>query len=103
MRRLESKGLVSTGLLGREKPYRLTDLAIVNLARIGGEAKQIPAMPRKDVATYLATLILSLPLVLVALRWVEFSEPALVGTFGAFCFLFGVSFSRLVQSIRRVF
>ena len=103
VRRLESKGLVSTGILGREKPYRLTDLAMINLARIGGGAKQSPVIPVKDAVTYISTLALSVPLILVVARWAEFSEPVLVGLFGVFCFLFGISFSRLVQSIRRVF
>jgi hypothetical protein len=103
IRRLESKGLVSTGILGREKPYRLTDLAMINLARIGGGDKQMSVLSARDVLSYLVTLVLSLPLILVVLQWIEFSEPILVSIFGCFCFLFGISFSRLIQSIGRVF
>jgi hypothetical protein len=46
VRQLESRGLVSTRVFGRDKPYRLTQLAIINLAKIGGEEQQVPVIPR---------------------------------------------------------
>jgi len=101
-RNLESKGLVSTRLFGRDKPYRLTDLAMINLARIGGEAKQIPALPRVDLATYLATAVLSIPIILLGADWFRMSNPSIIAVFAAFFFLLGVSFSRFIQALRRV-
>jgi hypothetical protein len=103
IRRLESKGLVSRRVFGRDKPYRLTDLAIINLARIGGGAKQVSALPMRDIATYLATVAASLPLAVIAFQWAQFSEPVIIAMFGLFCFLFGVSFTRVLEGIRRVF
>lgn len=102
IRRLESKGLVSRRLFGRDKPYRLTELAIINLAKIGGEAKQIRALAPSDVAIYLATLGVSLPVAFIAVDWIKFSEPIIVGMFGCFCFLLGLSFGRFIQNLRRV-
>jgi hypothetical protein len=102
-RRLESKGLVSRRLFGKEKPYRLTDLAVTNLARIGGEKKQLSMIPRIDVAFYLATLGSSLVVAALAMGWYELSELGTLGLFGAFCLLLGVSLTRFVQAFRRVF
>ena len=103
IRRLESKGLVSRRVFGRDKPYRLTDLATINLARIGGEGRQMSVLSSKDLSIYLSTVGFSLPLALIAMQRVQFSEPVVVGIFGIFCFLFGVSLTLMVQSIRRVF
>ena len=101
-RKLESKGLITTRIFGRDKPYRLTDLAIINLARIGGEARQIPTLPRIDLAAYLATTGLSIPVVILGTEWFQLSDIGVVALFAAF-FLLGASFVRFLQTLRRVF
>ena len=103
IRKLESKGYVSRSLFGKEKPYRLTDLAVTNLARIGGGGKEIPMIPLIDVAFYLATLGSSVLVVALALGMYELSELGTLGLFGGFCLLLGISLSRFVQAFRRVF
>jgi len=103
IRRLEARGLVSTNLLGRDKPYRLTDLAIINLARIGGESKQVRSLPRIDLVAYLATTGLSVPVVVLGSEWFKISDIGVVVLFAAFFFLLGASFVRFLQTLRRVF
>jgi DNA-binding transcriptional ArsR family regulator len=103
IRRLESKGLVSRPLFGGNRPFRLTDLALINLARIGGQTKQLSPIPRIDLAVHLVTAGLAFPVGLIALAWVHVGELATIGLFGCFCFLLGVSFCRITQSTWRVF
>jgi hypothetical protein len=103
LRKLESRGLISRRLFGRDKPYRLTELAVTNLARIGGEERQLPLIPRSDLVAYLATLILSVPVGLQAVNGVQLAGAETVGLFGCFCFFVGFSFSRILLTLRRVF
>ena len=102
IRRLESKGLVSRALFGKEKPYRLTQLAIINLAKIGGEEQQLPIIPKTDLAAYLVTLALSVPTASHALGLFELTESWTIGLFGCFCFFLGISVYGSVHMIRRV-
>ena len=103
IRRLESKGLVSKSLFGGNKPFRLTEFAVINLARIGGQKKQLAIIPRIDLAVYLATGGLAVPVTLSAMAWIDVPELGAIGMFGCFCFLLGISFCRIVQSVWRVF
>jgi len=104
IRRLESKGLVSTNVLGRNRPYRLTDLAVINLARIGGESKQMPVLPPIDILIYLATAASLIPLLFGSMgRFIDPSEMVTLGLFGLFCLLLGASLTRFFQTLRRVF
>jgi repressor of nif and glnA expression len=100
---LESKGLVSRKLFGKEKPYRLTALAITNLARIGGEEKQLGLFSRIDVGVYLATFGSSIIIVVIALGWFQLSELGVLGLFGIFCFFLGAAVFGSLRAIRRVF
>jgi hypothetical protein len=103
IRRLESKGLVSRALFGKEKPYRLTELAVSNLARIGGEGKQVSMVPWYDIAIYLTTLVVTVPTVLHAWDWFQLPEIGTIGLFGFLCFFLGISVCELVRTLRRVF
>ena len=100
--RLESKGLVSRKLFGKEKPYRLTQLAIINLARIGGEEQQENLVTRTDLAIYLIAFSLSVPVALQASNWIYLGEITTVGLFPTFCFFLGFSCSKVLQTLRRV-
>jgi hypothetical protein len=102
-KRLESSGLVSTGIFGRDKPYRLTDLAIINLARIGGGREQIRVLPRIDLLTYAATAAFSLPVASLGLGWLQMFDSGVIVVFGCFFYLLGVSTVRIVQTLRKVF
>jgi hypothetical protein len=102
-KRLESSGLVSTGLFGRDKPYRLTDLAIINLARIGGGREQMSVLPKLDLLTYALTASFSLPVAFLGLEWLQLFDSGVIAVFGIFFYLLGVSTVRIVQALRRVF
>jgi len=103
LRRLESKGLVSRKLFGNNRPYRLTQLAITNLARIGGEEQQQSVLPRTDMAAFLVTLALAMPTASHTLGLLELAESTTIGLFGCFCFFLGISVYGSVRAIRRVF
>ena len=103
VRRLESKGLVSRKLFGNNKPCRLTQLAIINLARIGGEEQQLPVVSRVDLIPYLSTIGISVFAVLHSRGFVSLPEMGTLGLFVLFGFAAGISFCRVLQTIRRVF
>ena len=103
VRRLESKGLISRKLLGRDKPYRLTHHAVANLARIGGEEEQLPLFPRADLVAYLVTTVAAVPVSLHAVGWVELGEAVTVGLLPSLCFFLGISFYGAVRTMRKVF
>jgi hypothetical protein len=101
-KRLESKGLLATKLFGKEKPYRLTDLAIINLARIGGEKEQIALVSRSDLALYIATAALAVPIASLGSSWLQVSDPGVAAFFACFFYLLGASTSRIAQTLRKV-
>ena len=103
IKRLESKGLASRKLLGRDRPYKLTQLAITNLARIGGEEQQQSVVPKIDVAAYLIAVVLAVPMASHAFGWLIIAETPTIVIFGCFCFLLGISFVEVVRTVRRVF
>jgi hypothetical protein len=102
LKRLESKGLVSTSFIGKEKPYRLTDLAAVNLARIGGGREQRGVMSRSDLVFYLATLFLGVPILWIGAGWWQPENLLIAGMYACFFYLLGVSTSRVTRTVRRV-
>ncbi len=103
IRRLESRGLVSRKLFGNNKPYRLTRLAVTNLARIGGgEEQQDRVIPRVDLVPYLGTAGTAIVAFLQSRGFLHFPEMgtiALLLLFGAFI---GISICRTLETIRRV-
>jgi hypothetical protein len=103
IRRLESRGLVSRKLFGNNKPFRLTQHAIINLARIGGEEQQLPIIPKIDAIAYLATFGLSLLIITLAMGFYQLSEMGTLGLFGGFCLLLGISICEILRALRRVF
>lgn len=103
IRRLESKGLVSRKLLGRDKPYRLTQLAITNLASIGGGEQQLSLFPWFDAVLYLATLGATTAVALQSVGWFQLPETPTVGLSAFLCILLGASICELVRTVRRVF
>jgi len=102
LKRLESKGLVATSVLGKEKPYRLTDIAAINLARIGGEREQTGIVSRSDLLFYLATFVLAAPIASIGAGLWRPEDPWIAGLYACFFYLLGVSTSRVTQAVRRV-
>ena len=103
IRKLESKGLVSRKLFGNNKPYRLTQFAIINLAKIGGEEQQLAIVQRIDLVPYLATLVIAIVAFSEARGWLFLPEIGTLGLFVSLGFAAGLSFGRILQTIRRVF
>ena len=66
---LQSQGLVSTKVFGKNKPYHLTRYAVEMLTPIAGEPTRYRLLPRHDVLIYLARLsdVLSIDLVEAAI------------------------------------
>jgi len=102
IKKLESKGLVSRKIFGQNKPYRLTELAITNLARIGGEQNQMVLVQRSELAIYLATIALALPIASQTLNIWQLGDLVTSTIFPTFCFLLGFSCSKVLQTLRRV-
>jgi hypothetical protein len=103
IRKLESKGLVSRKLFGNNKPYRLTQLAIINLAKIGGDEQQLRVIQRIDLVPYLATLGIAFMAFSEAMGWLVLPEIGTLLIFVSLGFSAGLSFGRILQTIRRVF
>jgi hypothetical protein len=103
VRQLESKGLVSRRLFGKNRPYRLTQLAIINLARIGGEEQQLPVMPRIDLVPYLGTMGISIVGALHAKGLFHLPEVGTLGLLLVFGIFVGISLCEVLRTLRRVF
>jgi hypothetical protein len=102
IKRLESKGLVSRQLFGRDKPYRLTELAVTNLARIGGEKKQMALVPKGELLVYLVTIALAVPIASQTLNLLQLGDLGTAVIFPCFCFFLGFSCSKVLQTLGRV-
>jgi len=93
---LESKGYVSTRLLGKPKPYRLTRYAQERLAALtSGETRGQGIVGGFDVVVYGAT-VLSASVSAFAPRLGHPWAPLL------FVYLSGMSTYRIIQTLRRV-
>ncbi len=100
---LESKGYVTTRLFGSEKPYRLTRYAIGRIAGFAGSPrKRDKLVPRKDVALYGATGMLSLLAILVGLGHMSIPNLGLAVLYPSLYVLVGFSLARLLQTISKV-
>jgi hypothetical protein len=101
---LERRGYVSSPLLGKEKPLRLTNHGVASLVRIGPEAHPPRVFPVPDLALYASSILLALatglvsgnPAGLAGWSWV----PKLLS--GLFLVSIGASLVRMVETLRRV-
>jgi hypothetical protein len=103
IRRLESKGLVSKRLFGKDKPYRLTQHAVINLARIGGKEEQLALLPWYDSLVYLVTLGATVAVGMQSLGWFQFPVIQTIALSSFLCAMFGASAVELIRAARRVF
>jgi hypothetical protein len=104
LRGLESRGLVSTRLFGRDKPYRLTQHGVAVLASIVPEMDQPRILARGDLLLLLITGIVGVALFLYSRGLLTAPEwgPALL-LFAVFFILVGISMTLIARVIRRVF
>ncbi len=100
LRELGSKGFVSRRPFGRNKPYRLTQLAVAKLTMIDGVRRGYASrvVPGIDLVLYVVVLIVGSAGAWLAVRW---ETPFLVMAF-AFVFLGGMAFCRFVEALWRV-
>jgi hypothetical protein len=104
VRKLENRGLISTRILGRDKPYRLTPYAIERLYHLARpDGGDVGLMSKGDMALYVSTLTTGL--VTFFLTWQALGKPSpvLVVLFsGIFFYLLGVSSSKILGLLRRI-
>jgi hypothetical protein len=98
---LEGKGMVSSGLFGKAKPYRLTRHAMEKLLAVcEGDDKYASIVQRVDYMAYAVTLAMSLATLIASIRS---NNPSLVlGLAGSSLLLAGISLCRLLETLRRV-
>lgn len=118
VRRLENKGFVTTNLLGRDKPYRLTTYGLETLyalAQIGArpngqkEPTAPPRLPgrglvdRWDLVVYALTLFTGILALFFATQSTQPGEAIRVFLpSGLFLMLLGASLTRMLMTMRRV-
>lgn len=100
MRELESKGLVTRRLFGRDKPYRLTRLAVQRLAPIGEPDQETALVSRWDLALFLGVMIIGLSG--AGLLWTLDTPTPHRPLSYIFVFSGGVAFCRFLQILRKV-
>ncbi|MBU7003916.1 MAG: hypothetical protein HXS50_00010 [Theionarchaea archaeon] len=98
---LEGRGMVSSALFGKSKPYRLTRHAMEKLLAVcEGEEKYVGITKRIDYVAYSLTLGVSLA------TWFSSTgsmDPQIVlGLAGSSLLLAGISLCRLLETLRRV-
>ena len=98
---LEGKGMVSSALFGKAKPYRLTRHAIEKLLAVcNGDESHPNLVLRIDYLAYLSTLGLSLATLFASK--VSMDPSLVLGLAGASLLLAGISVCRLLETLRRV-
>ncbi len=101
---LESKGFVSRRLFGRNRPYRLTQLAVARLTRMANVNTTWGAVliPRRDLLIYSVAMLLVgfCSLVSVGIVYIP-SVPWFLLLLSS-AFLTGVAFTRFIETLARV-
>ncbi len=105
---LRSKGFLSRRLLGKEKPYHITQLAVARMSSFEGvkATSRGDVMPRGDLTLYVSSLALGLVSV-VAGRGIlsgtlEEIELLYLVIFSLFLLATGAALTRLYDAIKRV-
>ncbi len=101
---LESRGYVSRQLFGRDKPYRLTQLAVARLTRIGNTRNtwEAAVLPSRDLVIYSSTAILTTASFLASSSRLDLAPGVSFSLIVASAFAAGVAFTRFAQTLRRV-
>ena len=102
---LESKGFVSRRLFGRDRPYRLTQLAVARLTRMAnvGPTWSTSLVPRLDLFVYGAAVCLAGICALGSMDILSLPPgPSFLVLLSTALFLGGIAFTRFVETLRRV-
>lgn len=101
---LESRGFVSRRLFGRERPYRLTQLAVARLTRMGNLAPTWGTclIPKVDLLVYLVALCLAGICALVSTHIVDLPAGLWFLLLLSSAFLGGIAFTRFLEMVRKV-
>jgi len=102
---LESRGFVSRRLFGRDKPYYLTQLAIVRLTRMAKVAPRgrYALLPRVDIGVYLSAVALAGVCAMASSGFLSLPEgPWFLIIFSAALLLSGTALTRLVETLKQV-
>jgi hypothetical protein len=102
---LEARGFVSRRLLGRDRPYRLTQLAVAKLTKIVTVRKDwgTSIMPKVDVILNVSTLVFLMATVSVSEDFIQLPEvfPFILLYSLALVFT-GMSLARFAQMMMKV-
>ena len=102
---LESRGFVSRRLFGRDKPYYLTQLAVIRLTRIAKAAPRgrYALLPRVDIAIYAAAVALASICAMASSGVFSLPEgPWFLILYSAALLLSGVALTRFVETLKVV-
>ncbi len=102
---LESRGFVSRRLLGRHRPYRLTQLAVARLTSMANlqPTWSTSLVPLLDRVVYLAALGLATVCALASTKALDIPRgPYFLLLLSAALLTTGVAFTRFVETLRRV-
>ncbi len=102
---LEGKGFVSRRLFGRDKPYYLTQLAVVRLTRITKAAPRgrYALLPRIDIAIYAAAVVLASICAMASSGVLGLPEgPWFLIVFSAALLSSGAALTRFVETLKVV-
>jgi hypothetical protein len=102
---LESKGFVSRRLFGRDKPYYLTQLAVVRLTRIAKAAPRgrYALLPRIDIVIYTAAVALASICAVASAEVFSLPEgPWFLIIYSVALLLSGVALTRFLETLKVV-
>lgn len=98
LRDLERRGYASTGLFGRDKPYRLTSHGIAVILSVVPDIGEVRLIQRKELASFSVTA--SAGIILWIVRGA--TDPAYTIVLGTFFTSLGVSLTAFARVLRRV-
>jgi hypothetical protein len=100
---LEARGYVSRALLGRDKPYRLTRYALEAFLTMQDKVTLPRALvSRLDMIFYIISIMLVAGSLLRGTGLLELSRQWSLTLYGSLLFTLGASFSRIIDTFRRV-
>jgi hypothetical protein len=102
LRHLEKRGIVSTQILGRDKPYRITQHGIGVLANISPDVEVDKVLARLEVVAIVSTMLVGLMMWMISrgvIVEIDFNISQVL--FAAFFTLFGLSLGALIRVLRR--
>jgi len=101
---MRAKGYVSKRLLGKEKPYRMTPLAVARISAISGVGgrKRATPFPRGDIVLYCLSVVLGLVSMILAKGVVVVTGEWFPIVFSIFLLTSGAAITRLYDALRSV-